>query len=276
MQYIISNSSLTFYDQSGKAHQVRSDHVNYKAIRDGLLNDNRSLDELINLADTVRSIQNHVNSLTAGKYLEKGRVRVTHTGVYYNGELVDSSLTQRMVRIISNHGDARPWIAFMEKLYTNPNHTTRFELYDWMSSCSLPLTDDGDFIAYKRVRGDYRDCHSGRFDNSVGQIVSLPDRSHVDPVRTNVCSRGLHFCSASYLPSFSGDRVMILKVNPADVVSIPTDYNFAKGRTWKYEVVGEIQLEDALTREWPAVVGANEYRIRSTESDRRVNDYVYS
>jgi hypothetical protein len=33
---------------------------------------------------------------------------------------------------------------------------------------------------------------------------------------------------------------MILKINPADVVSIPTDYNGAKGRCCKYEVVGQV------------------------------------
>jgi hypothetical protein len=32
---------------------------------------------------------------------------------------------------------------------------------------------------------------------------------------------------------------MILKVNPADVVAIPADYNNTKGRACKYEVVAE-------------------------------------
>jgi hypothetical protein len=32
---------------------------------------------------------------------------------------------------------------------------------------------------------------------------------------------------------------MIVKINPADVVSIPSDYNNAKGRACRYEVIGE-------------------------------------
>lgn len=32
---------------------------------------------------------------------------------------------------------------------------------------------------------------------------------------------------------------MILKINPADVVAIPADYNNTKGRTCRYEVIGE-------------------------------------
>jgi hypothetical protein len=33
---------------------------------------------------------------------------------------------------------------------------------------------------------------------------------------------------------------MICKVNPADVVAIPNDYNNTKMRVWTYEVVGEV------------------------------------
>ena len=33
---------------------------------------------------------------------------------------------------------------------------------------------------------------------------------------------------------------MILKINPADVVAIPKDYNNTKGRTCRYEVIGEL------------------------------------
>jgi hypothetical protein len=53
----------------------------------------------------------------------------------------------------------------------------------------------------------------------------------------------LHFCSQDYLPHFGNgydSRVVIVKINPADVVSIPSDYNNAKGRACRYEVVGEI------------------------------------
>lgn len=55
---------------------------------------------------------------------------------------------------------------------------------------------------------------------------------------------------------------MILKINPADVVAIPSDYNNTKGRTWKYEVVGEY-LED--------------WKVRAaTEKDNGFNQPLYS
>ena len=36
-----------------------------------------------------------------------------------------------------------------------------------------------------------------------------------------------------------------MKVNPADVVSIPTDYNNTKARVCQYEVIGELTHEEA-------------------------------
>ena len=43
---------------------------------------------------------------------------------------------------------------------------------------------------------------------------------------------------------------MIVKINPRDVVSIPTDYNNSKGRACRYEVIGELGVkeEDAFTK----------------------------
>jgi hypothetical protein len=38
---------------------------------------------------------------------------------------------------------------------------------------------------------------------------------------------------------------MILKINPADVVSIPADYNGAKGRCCKYTVVAQVNGDPA-------------------------------
>ena len=57
-------------------------------------------------------------------------------------------------------------------------------------------------------------------------------RNAVDDRRHNTCSTGLHFCSWAYLPHYHGaqGRVLVLKIDPANVVSIPSDYANAKGR----------------------------------------------
>jgi hypothetical protein len=148
-----------------------------------------------------------------------------------------------MILQIQREGlDLTRWILFAENVYANPMPSAREELFLWLRDCQMPITDDGHFLAYKRVRSDYMDIHSGTIDNSIGNVVEM-DRSKVDPNRYNLCSSGLHFCSRSYLPHFShadGGKILILKINPADVVAIPSDYNNAKGRCWRYTVIGEV------------------------------------
>jgi hypothetical protein len=136
----------------------------------------------------------------------------------------------------------------MENLMNNPSKRAVDELYRFLEKNNLPITPDGHFLAYKKVRENYMDCHSGTFDNSVGKVCEM-ERNHVDDDKDRTCSTGLHFCSQEYLKSFGGERTMIVKVNPRDVVSIPSDYNDSKGRACRYEVVGELGVnpEDAFT-----------------------------
>jgi hypothetical protein len=72
-------------------------------------------------------------------------------------------------------------------------------------------------------------------------------RSKVDDDRGRGCSNGLHAGALNYVAGYgsleSGDKIVIVKINPADVVSVPSDCNYEKLRTCRYEVVGEYQGE---------------------------------
>lgn len=187
------------------------------------------------------------------KFLDKKTALTRHDEVtvkagivYYRGEEIHSVLTQKMIELLEEGYDVTPMIKFLQNLLQNPSLRAVTELYSFLEVGGLPLTEDGCFLAYKRVRSDYLDIHSGKFSNRVGQILEMP-REEVDWDRTRTCSTGFHFCSFKYLPSFSSspnDRVMILKINPRDVVSIPADYNNTKGRTSRYEVFAEYDSKD--------------------------------
>lgn len=172
----------------------------------------------------------------------EGNVQVKKDGIYYKGVRIDNSLTKRIEEIIKQNQPVKAMLRFMDNLFQNPQPYAINELYDWLDRCKMPITDDGHFMAYKRVGSDYKDCYTHTIDNSVGQIVMMK-REDVDPDRRNECSRGLHFCSTSYLPSYPGDKIMQVKINPKDVVAIPKDYNYSKGRTWMYEVIKEIPAD---------------------------------
>jgi hypothetical protein len=181
--------------------------------------------------------------VVAVRKFSNGFVDVIDGQVTYDGQPIHSVLSQKILDMFEQGFDINPLTNFMQNLYTNPSKRAVDELYGFLESGNMPITEDGYFLAYKKVREDYTDVHSGKFDNSVGKVVSMP-RNQVDDNKDNTCSAGLHFCSFDYLKSFGGSRIMILKINPADVVSIPSDYNQQKGRTWRYTVIGEVPAEE--------------------------------
>ena len=180
-----------------------------------------------------------------------GRVSVTADGVFYKGVKVHNSLTAKISELIDHGKPVAHLLRFMDNLNQQPSVNIINEIYQWLSSGRFALTDDGCFLAYKKVDVDYKDFYTHSVDYHVGQVVTMP-RKDVDPNRHNTCSYGLHFCSKDYLPNYgggfsSGDcRIMEVKINPADVVSIPVDYQYTKGRTWRLEVLREVQHDEMI------------------------------
>lgn len=125
---------------------------------------------------------------------------------------------------------------FLENMFKNPFINAVQEIYDYCKAMDFEITDDGCFLAYKNVRKDLGSIYdNGATKHKIGEYTEV---KMYDTERTNTCSNGLHFCSKSYLKHYTGDVTIIVKVNPMDVVSIPVDYNFTKGRCRKYLTVG--------------------------------------
>lgn len=132
-------------------------------------------------------------------------------------------------------------VNFWNNLKQNPSQHSIEQLYGFLEANHHPLTDDGCFLAYKKVTktsNGLKDSHSRTFNNNVGEHVKM-DRAGVNPDPNQTCSHGLHVASFEYAKGFSGDVLVVVKVNPRDVVAVPTDYNKQKMRTCAY-VVEEI------------------------------------
>ena len=218
-----------------------------------------ALVELIKTGGAEVTAEQVLELISPARYLQgqlvDTAVTVRDGAVWYGEEQVHTSLAEIILSVVKDGLDPQSWLNFANKVYANPQDFAREELYEWLTKAAMPIAPDGDFYAYKRVRYDYRDCYSGTFDNSVGRVVEVP-RPTVDTNRYNYCSTGLHFCSLDYLGSFHGERILLVKINPADVVSIPADYNFTKGRTCRYEVVDELTNDLAALAQvdWSPVV----------------------
>jgi hypothetical protein len=139
----------------------------------------------------------------------------------------------------------------LENLVQNPSNRAVNEAYTFLENYGLPITDDGCFLAYKAVRRDYKDIYSGTIDNSIGASPTMP-RFQVDETYEKDCSSGLHVGALEYVLTYghfqkghmvnsNGNRLLIVKVDPRDVVSVPKYKSHPKMRVSKYTVVDEIK-----------------------------------
>lgn len=217
-----------------KAHQVIPDHTNYKLILEAL--PTATEDELLELVDIEKAVAS----------FSDGQVSIVNGKVMFEGEEVHGSISKRIIEFMSKGLPFEPLVKFLENLMENPSMQSQQELYDFLEHENLPITEDGCFLAYKAVSKDFKDKWKGTFDNSVGQVCEMR-RAKVDDNRSQGCSAGLHAGALNYVANYgsvdAGDNIVIVKINPEDVVSVPSDCNCEKLRTCKYEVVGLYQGE---------------------------------
>lgn len=204
-------------------------------------------DDAINLIRPLKVVEELVKSFnTQG-------VAVTVNGVTVDGVPLSGRLGDRLRQSLTNKDSSalEALANFARRCLKNPSFRVVNRVYDFLEANDIRIASDGRFLAWKLVRADYKDIHSGTMDNKVGMIVEMP-RNQVQDDDRITCSNGLHVCSASYMKSFGNDssRVMIVAVDPVDVVSVPTDYHDSKMRTCRYEVLkdcgprGSFRVED--------------------------------
>jgi hypothetical protein len=170
---------------------------------------------------------------------------IVNGSVYSFGKKVNNYISNKVLYFYENDLPFENLINFWNNLIKNESEDSINELYKFLEYNKYPLTDDGCFIAYKKVTTNFKDCHTETIDNSIGSIVSM-DRNDVCSDRNITCSAGLHVASYEYAKCFYGtnDGILIqVKVNPKDVVSVPYDYDNAKLRCCKYEVISAYDYE---------------------------------
>jgi len=232
LNFILGSDSLTVF-VDGASYTINKQAKTYELVLQAV----RSKD-----INAVRSAVKIKETIVSSLSTASNDVHIEGASIFYKDREVTGLIASRVFEVIRLGLDVQPMVKFIENLMQNPSKRAVDELFGFLEACTLPITPDGHFLAYKRVREDYLDCHSATMDNSVGNVLEM-DRNAVDDDKNRTCSAGLHFCSFDYLKSFHGERIVIVKINPKDVVAIPADYNNSKGRTCRYEVVGESELD---------------------------------
>jgi len=221
-------------------------HTNYEL----LLDDIRS--------DDTQSFLTHIN---VGKIIatwSKGGFVFKDGNLIYMGEEVAESITSIVIDMIEQGFDETPILNFARRLYSNPSMRAVTELYTWLSHKSLAVTPDGHFLAYKSVTiyygegfidpygrqvksGDYVDKYSGTIRNNVGDVNTIARRLVDDNFNVG-CSYGFHVGTLKYVTEvYSSAKQIICKVDPANVVSVPLEYNCQKIRCCEYTVLSEFK-----------------------------------
>lgn len=220
-------------------------------------------DELVkDLVDTMFAVTKRIAQLS-------DRVSIRGRQVFFDGDAIHGALSEVLADLFEagNPESLRPVVNFLEKASTNPSGKSVNDLYRWVTKGDLIIHEDGDFLAYKGCRvgtdGVRTSIHdsgtafvdgeeiTGYIPNPDGAVVTMP-RSDVDDNMHEACSTGLHAGTHAYAQKFLGwhsglTEMVLVKINPRDVVSVPTDDLDQKLRTCRY-VVQEIVEERRSSR----------------------------
>lgn len=230
-----------------KTFSVGTSHINYEKILEALKS--KAFDMLESLVDVPATITNSMGGLG---------VSVRNGQVFYGEKPMHNTITGRILSFIQEGLPHEPLIKFLENIMQNPMPAAVEELYDFLEHKGFPITEDGCFIGYKKVREDYMDHHSGTIENKIGAVISMP-RDQVDPNRRNECSYGLHVGTMEYARSFGAGHMLLVKVNPKDCIAVPKDHNASKLRVCEYEVTETAPEERIDTPMYPMPKKGIEY-----------------
>ena len=233
--YILTDDSLTVV-LKGESFTMNRANPAFRNAIEALESDNT--EQLEAMFDTPKAVTQYVD----------GNIEVTSAGeVKYKGSEVHNHVVGRILSFMSEGLPYKPLVKFLEKLMENPSRRSTEELYGFLEHKQMPLTPDGNFLAYKGIREDYTDWYSGKFSNKVGETLEMPRNGVCDDASYG-CSSGFHAGSLGYAEGYgNGGHLMVVEINPKDVVSVPNDCNCQKLRTAKYKVVDHYKTKLADT-----------------------------
>lgn len=278
--------SLAIFFDNGDSETIPESHVSFKAILEHWLSGTVVDEEIRELVDVLNTVARKMASLSE-------RVSVDGKDVYFDGDPLRGELMD-VIKSLFEQGralDFKPLVNFLEKAKTNPSLKSVDDLYRWIKNGDLVIDPDGDIIAYKAVEinseGVSVSIHSGKaFVNGEeveGQIPNVPGtvismaRSEVDDNQGVACSTGLHAGTHKYTQWFggsgNGNRTILVKINPRDVVSVPNDSSAQKLRVSRYVVLSEIVEKRLDTHVFNS--GVSDSPDEDEDYDEEEEDYYY-
>lgn len=249
--YTIGTSDTINIHLDGEFYSVRKDHPKYTEITQALAEEDwEALPELISAAKAVERASEGLFRVEEG--------RVICRDFHGNTFEVPSVLDEEILKYQRMGLDFGRLVLFAQRLQENPSYRAVNQLFDWVKRAGLTITPEGKLLGYRSVmrvtdhnkhsvaenvrdKADYVDWRTKSFDNSIGEVVSMP-RNQVDENPKHSCHPGLHVASHNYAHGFGSlhgeDRVILfVEVCPSDVVAVPENEH-DKMRVCKFKVLG--------------------------------------
>ena len=219
----------------------------------------------------VMSPEARVREAIKDSYYLSSELEIRDGAIYFGEERLENTLAQHLLSLLDEENtpkDEKLWrsyVRFLDNLHQNANEDIRKQLFRWMdyenkAGNAFAITDDGCLVGYKGCDGTVLEpmsVHSGfavvdgeemrgRIPNKVGSVISMP-RSAVQYDPSVGCSTGLHVGTRDYATKWA-PILLLVKVNPRDVVSVPYECESQKMRVCEYTVLEVTDASDEHKR----------------------------
>jgi len=224
LPFTLTNESITVVFE-GKPHVVQKGSPQFNALRKAIIAENwKAVPKNLTVAKSIKD-------WAKGKFTLKG-----DNFFYFDGAQLPADINTRIIKMATAGEDPTPLFKFWERLQKNPSMRSVQQLWPFLHHKGIPLTKDGCFLAYKGVKENFKDAHTGTVDNKPGVVNKMP-RNQISDDPNHACHEGFHVGALEYAKSFSA-RVVVCEVDPENVVCVPYDSSQQKMRVCEYKVVG--------------------------------------
>lgn len=281
----VKGKSLALFYADGDSETIPETHVSFQPIIDLLISGKATDDEIRDLTRVLETVARKMSALSE-------RVSIDGTDVYFDGDPLAGELTE-VIKSLFAEGNTnfKPLVNFLEKCKQNPSQQSVDDLYRWIKKGDLVIDPDGDIIAYKGVGkdkdGNPQSIHkgnafvdgievNGNIPNRPGSVVSMARSLVVDDPHIG-CSVGLHAGTHDYAMQYldwnNETTLILVKINPRDVVSVPVDEQDRKMRVARYTVLTQIEARLKSAVYQPAPDDSDHPWYADDDEDETVEDY---
>ena len=250
MKFITNSVAIVLFLSSGKTVRVEKTDKKYPKV---LKTFELPLEEQEDAVEAIINEQFDIQVIHG-----KDGFEVVGEDIYYQGDKLPEAFATKVKSIIKDGLPVSHFEKFWDNLKENPSFHVVNEIgfLEFLEYKELPITEDGCFIAYRGVQNNYWSISgnlntkvlqgqvnsSGQIFNGIGEIIEVRRNGVSDDRNVHCHSLSLHIGSLDYARGW-GSKLVVVKVNPKDVVSVPNDCNAQKCRVCKFEVIADFVEE---------------------------------